>query len=586
LATLVRERDRPEVGGEEAVAESATSGRRRVPLAAHATVLALALLLGAPMLHLQTAWVGDEGAYAMQVRALQDGRWEYDYVGRDFDPKGSWFPLATGEGFNYRFGGRFYSYVKHPTYVVLQRISVGAFGDGIGFHVPAMAGAVLCAIAAWLLAGEVAGRAERWAFWLTATAPVLFNAYVMWAHALSAGVAGLTLVAGLRLAKGRWSWVGLAALGAGIVLGTLLRSESVLFGLAMAAPLALLAWRTCGLVRGALVGAVAGVGALLGRFVGGRLVNLVVMGAYGSDSIREGNQPEPYWPGRISGARHVLWQGSEATPHASELLQQAALLALAAAIVLRVRRWPAALAASGLLFAAAVVVAVRFHDHPFESSTGLFVTWPVLIVGLLVHRFGGWTRAATAVAAILLLFLAGVLLTQYPIGGGLEWGGRFLSPATAPLAALAAVGLHDVVRAHWARSRLVAGVLVASLAAVAIVPIGSGLRLLEKYRTDKQGFYDELAARSSPVIVVGIPALVELPRGAWRMDDRFDWLMAPNGDATQVIEKLRAAGHRDVTLLDERVDPTRGPLAYPVVRDVTGPRAANAQWVLLRLQEA
>jgi hypothetical protein len=154
----------------------------------------------------------------------------------------------------------------------------------------------------------------------------------------------------------------------------------------------------------------------------------------------------------------------------------------------------------------------------------------------------------------------------------------------APLAALAAVGVYDVVRGQ--RTRVVAAVLALAIAAVAVLPIGSGLRLLEKYRTDKQGFYDELAARSSTVIVIGIPSLVELPRGAWKMDDRVDWIMAPSpGDVPHVLEKLRQTGHRDVTLLEERNDPSLGAIPYPVVRDVTGPRAANAQWVLLRLEE-
>lgn len=581
MATLVRN-DPPAV--DEEPAERPAQRRRRRPLAVHAAALGLLLLALAPLMHLQTGWVGDEGAYAIQVRSLQQGEWEYRYGGQSFDPKGSWFPLATGEGFDYRFGGRFYSYVKHPTYVLLQRLSVGVFGDGIGFHLPAMIGALLCAVAAWLLAAEIAGRGERLAFWLTASGPVMFNAYVMWAHALSAGLAGLTLLVGLRLAKGRWSLVGLAALAAGVVLGGLLRAEGVLFGLALVVPLGLLAWRTLGLARGAAVAATAGVSALGVRFVGGWLVDLVVRTSYGSDSIRQGNVRLPYLEGRLTGARHILWQGSEATPHASQLLQQAALLALAAALVMRIRRWPAAIASAVLLGGAAVLIATRFGDHPFESVTGLLVAWPVLIVGLLVHRRAGWSASASAVVGTVLAFTAAVILTQYAIGGGLEWGGRFLSPLMAPLAALAAVGVYDVVRAQ--RNRVVAAVLVLAIAAVAVLPIGSGLRLLEKYRTDKQGFYDELAARSSSVIVIGVPSLVELPRGAWKMDDRFDWIMAPSpGDVPHVLEKLRQTGHRDVTLLEERNDPSLGAIPYPSVRDVTGPKAANAQWVLLRLRE-
>jgi len=586
LATLVRERDRPEVDEEERPAQRRAGGRlgRIPPLALHAAAFGLLLLALAPLLHLQTAWVGDEGAYAMQVQALRDGHWEYDYAGQEFDPKGSWFPLATGEGFNYRFDGRFYSYVKHPTYILLQRISVGAFGEGIGFHLPAMAGALLCAIAAWLLAEELAGRAQRLAFWLAASGPVIFNAYVMWAHALSAGIAGLTLLVGLRLAKGRWSLTGLAGLASGVILLGLVRAEGVLFGLALALPLGLLAWRALGPARATAVVAVTGAGAAVARLGGARLVDLVVRGPYGSDGVRGGQVKLPYLEGRWTGAYHVLVQGSEATVRAARLSQLGAVLIVAGALLLRGRWRPTALAGIALMAAGVYAVALRFHEFPFESVTGLFVAWPVVFVGLLAHRKRTWSAPATAVAGVLMTFLTGVVLTQYAIGGGLEWGGRFLSPLGAPVAALGAVGMADVVARH--RSKLVAVPLVAALAAAAVIPAASGLRLLEKYRTEKGDFHRELAARSDPVIVIGILGLVELPRQAWAMDNRFDWIMAPSpGDVPVVLEKLRANGFRDVTLLEEKDDPSLASIPYPVVHDVTGPRVAGANWVLLSLHD-
>ena len=184
----------------------------------HVVALAALIVAIAPFLHLQTGWVGDEGAYALQVRALQQGGWEYDYGAQVIDPKGSWFPLPTGEGFDYRFGGRFYSYAKHPTYSILQRIAVGVIGDGYGFHLLSMVGTVLCAVAAWLLADEIAGRARAASFWLAATGPVMFNAYVQWGHALSAGVAGLSLVVACRLVRPRFDLWSVGALFAGVAI--------------------------------------------------------------------------------------------------------------------------------------------------------------------------------------------------------------------------------------------------------------------------------------------------------------------------------------------------------------------------------
>ena len=87
------------------------------------------------------------------------------------------------------------------------------------------------------------------------------------------------------------------------------------------------------------------------------------------------------------------------------------------------------------------------------------------------------------------------------------------------------------------------------------------------------------------MIVVGILPLIELPRGAWKMDDRFDWMMAPSpGDVPQVLAKLHAAGFRDVTLLEERSELAGQPLTYEIVEDVTGPHVGNAGWALLRLR--
>lgn len=561
----------------------------------HVLLLSALIVALAPFLHLQTGWVGDEGAYALQVRSLQQGGWEYDYGAQVIDPKGSWFPLPTGEGFDYQFGGRFYSYAKHPTYSMLQRISVGVLGDALGFHAMSMLGAVLCAVAAWLLADEVAGRARALSFWVAASGPVFFNAFVQWAHALSAGLAGLTLVCALRVLRPRFDGAVVAAVFAGCLFGGLIRAESVLFGVAIAVGLGLVGLRRIGFVRAGLGSSAALLGAVCAYLGGARLVELVVGGSYATGGVREGGKAElPYLAGRLAGAYHVLVQGSEITPRANRLLQWAAVLVVVGAIAFLLARRTAALAGGMALLAALALTVLRFQENPLESATGLLVAWPVLLAGsagfcvavIASRRRPTDARAMqwTLPAMVLAAFSGAVFLTQYPVGGGLEWGARFLSPATAPLAVFVALGLVEIARRQpvpWAR-----GLAVMLTAAVAVAPIAGGIRMLERYRSEKQAFYDELQSRSGPVLVVGVLPLVEIARGAWKMDDRFDFVLAPSGDATLAVSMLRSAGFRDISLLDERADLVGQDLSYPLVEDVTGPHAANAGWSLLRLREA
>ncbi|MEO7836692.1 MAG: hypothetical protein ABIS21_03495, partial [Acidimicrobiales bacterium] len=60
------------------------------PLWFHAASLALLLTVAAPLLRLSDAFTIDEGAYAVQVRDLDQGRWEFDYRAEAADPEGRW----------------------------------------------------------------------------------------------------------------------------------------------------------------------------------------------------------------------------------------------------------------------------------------------------------------------------------------------------------------------------------------------------------------------------------------------------------------------------------------------------------------
>ena len=96
-------------------------------------------------------FTSDEGAYALQVRALQDGSWAYDYKAAPSTPRATSFPIILSDG----SGGHHYPYVKHPAFPLLLLGSATLFGTALGLHLPGLLGVVGAAVAAWLLAKEL-----------------------------------------------------------------------------------------------------------------------------------------------------------------------------------------------------------------------------------------------------------------------------------------------------------------------------------------------------------------------------------------------------------------------------------------------
>ena len=553
----------------------------RWALAIHAGVLLVVLLALAPIMDLHTTWVGDEGSYGLAIHSLEHGTWQYHYVGGPFDPGGRWSAIngATGGA---GFGGRFYAYVKHPVDVVLPWLGGRLFGWRIGYDMPSILGAVLAAVAAWLLAAEFNRRAAPVAFWLAALSPVAVNAYLLWAHALSAGVAGLTAWAAIRFWRraGDWRWgaPAIAGLGAGVAL----RSEGLFFPAAGAvvtgaALAARQAWR-----RGAVF-ASAGLAVAFGaRRLEALAVAALTHHSYVTSEGVQGSGHSGYLAGRLRGAAHDLLAGSEANQHASHLLAAVVVLVVIAGLALRWRRPGRLFIAAPALVIALSLYFVRFAETPLQAATGLFAAAPVLLLGLAcLPRPKNWT-VPFQLGAIVVLFSGAVVASDYAVGGALEWGGRFFSPALSLLAALAAGALAAALGAIVShRQRVLAGALVTALA---VLPAASGLHMLRSYRLDKDRFYQELTARSSGVVLVEAEPLRELGRAAWRFDPRVRFLFAAADDeANAALAALHAAGFEDVTLLKLKFHPQVTGAPYTNVRDVTGPVINYDSYQLWRL---
>ncbi|MDQ6797885.1 MAG: hypothetical protein M3011_07685 [Actinomycetota bacterium] len=533
------------------------------PLWAHCLALGLLLATLFPFMSPNGALTSDEGAYALQASALRNGSWVYDYKAAPLDPDGRSFPLVMSS----RHGDDFYPYVQHPAYPILLSGASAVAGATVGLHLLALAGTIGTAAAAWLLAGEVDERLRRPAFWLSALSPTLVNGYLLWAHTLAAAVAGLTLVALVRLVRRgptvRW----VVATETGLVAGVMLRSEGLLFAGAVAMAGALVAWRRpvtfdgtrstslrripIGMLRG--VRASVAIVCLAGpAVVAAQLERLwvrqIVGGGY--DNLSDRAAGAPWLPGRVAAGWHDLLQGSDAGSSGQAL----ALLALASVVgfgFIALRRWRSD-SVRALAIGAAVAVgltAVQVLRSPADSVSGLFAAWPVALLGLILVR---WRREGSVVAVLgvtvgLLAFM--VVSTEYPAGGGLEWGGRFFFPVMAPLAVLAVVGIDRRLVAAPVAARFAPTGL---LAAVVLTGALSGVVSAARVRADVSDLASAVARHPAPVTVTTVPAL---PRVAWTTHSSVNWMLTDPAGLPELLAGLHARGITEVAVVTWRPGP-------------------------------
>ena len=120
-----------------------------------------------------------------------------------------------------------------------------------------------------------------------------------------------------------------------------------------------------------------------------------------------------------------------------------------------------------------------------------------------------------------------------PEGGGLEWGGRFLSPILVPIAVLAAAGLAralDSVPAEADRRYA-----TALLAALGVVTAVFALATAGSLRAREDGIVAALDRHPATVTVTTRPAY---PRIAWRADDRLTWMLTDDARLPTLLEHL------------------------------------------------
>ena len=538
-----------------------------LPLWAHVLAYAALLLVVVPLAHVDLPFTTDEGLYGLQAESLRDGQWERPYRMADVDPEGRWFPYRNAEV----VGDRYYPLAKRPFYSTLLEATTSVAGDVYGLVLLSLLGAVVTAAAAWLIAAEVSPELSRRAFWLAGLGPVAIQSSLVWAHALSAALAGLAFLAALRVARRPASTAALAALAAACGLGVLVRAEGLLIAVAVAIPLGVIVASRRGLVRGAAVAAVAVGAAGTALLVEARWIAAIHDGlptvALARTSERTG-----YLAGRITGAWHSLLQGAYDEPLASLVL--AAMVVVIVLAARAARESERASAAPALLGVAAALLFARTAMAPAEPVPGLLAAWPVGLLGLLLVRRLSSEQAVLAAGAV--LFTAAVLVTQYPQGGGLEWGGRFFAPLLAPLAVLAAAGLVRPEREATLGRRMAVPVLVLFL-----LPLVLGVNAVRDGRAYGDRVVDDVVSHSTEVVVTDVDAL---PLFAWRHDAAHRWLLVPAAERADALDALHRRGVSELTLVVAASGRTDTGL-YSDVSDVTTPPVARAGLRMLVLRD-
>lgn len=519
--------------------------RRPVVLALGLTVVLLALLA---LTERTTGYTVDEGSYAIQAQALDAGGWEVHWPLRSVDQDGSHFPYHSGEVTERAE----YTYVAHPAWPWLLSLVRPIGGPDVGLRLISMAAVVASALVAYHVAGALGvPGAGPLAFLSVVATPVLANGLMIWAHATSTALAGLAVLAALRVLthgveRRAWIVVLIGALGGGV----LLRSEGLLFAGALCSTmLAVGLWGGVAHRATVVAGAIAGgAGALAAKLVE-RAWTSSILGEHVTANVQSRAGGSSSWlSGRWHGLVTSAFDGSLRNGAAGPLTAVALLLVLLA--VIAVLRPGVGLRPEVALAGAAAVMFVRLLVGSDDISLGLFAAAPFLplaAVGVAEvrsrcgdgHRAGAGTPGLLLVVGTSVLFATAVVASQYDDGGGLQWGGRFFSPLLVPGAALVAVALgHERLRGRAGRAAAVALLFVTAASAFVVTDQTRRANADSLRALDEQG---------NTVVVVDHEHLARLDWDRW--PDRRWIAVHDDDDVAAVIGALGRAGVTRATAL-------------------------------------
>lgn len=532
------------------------------PLLAHVLVLALVLVGVAAATSQPDSFTTDEGSYEIQLRALDQGAWTWTAGTEALDPDGTHYPVA----YSTEAEDGWVPLVKHPLWPWAAAQLSKVAGPDHAYDLLGSFAVLAAAVSAWFLAGTRDRRLQRSAFWVAGLAPVAVTATFGWAHAASAAAAGLAVLGAVRLAeRDRSQGTGAAVLAValvavGLALGILVRSEGLLFAVALAIGLPVGARRAG---RGWTWSVLAGGAVLAWSVVVYKAEDLWVRSIVGTGSetlsakTGGGVEASGFLDARFQGAiRSML----DVEGRAAAMLVFLALLGTAVAAVQVVRRQPGWLPRWQIgMLVLTVAFAFRVIWMVDLAIRGMFIAWPILLVGVAAAGSLLWRRFALETVTSL-LFVGAILATQYPDGGAVQWGGRFFAPLTVPLAVLVASGIRRLLEAED-EDRLTAtepstvALGRALVVALVVLPLVLGAWLCANIRTFMTETYTGVDARIEGVAVTPDP---QLPRMMWRYD--VPWLVVEQtdhgADLTELLASLRSRpdGPDEVSVVVRRYD--------------------------------
>lgn len=522
-----------------------TSPARRA-LWAHAAGLLVVLFLAGAAIGTHASFLPDEGATILQARMLATG---HGWVERPpllarVDPAGSWYPLDNAD--HSRRG--FAPFAKHPLYAVLAAAAYRLSGVA-GIVGLSLLGTFAAALLSAFLARRVDTRLAIPTLWAVGVAsPLLFDASMAVAHTLAAALcvgAVLVLVSGSDAPSSVGTRAVLVATAVG--LAAVLRSEALLFGasLAVVGLVFGLARRSPGYVVG---GIAAAVGAVLARQVEGvwraHILGSRAVAAIPAAVASSGHAS--FLSDRWLGFRHTWIDPSHLWVPAGDAILLASWVLVALFALLMRQRVPDRRITVMVTAALVVSSLARLAVAPRTPVPGLLMAFPLLWGGLLVLTIdaGATEWMCLAVAG---MFSGAVIATQYPVGGSLEWGGRYFAlaiPVVVPavIAAIRRAGLRLTADVR----RLAAVAVVVPSVAMAVLAVWS----LGDYHRDTGRLVALVDASgrgvSDPVVVTNVPWLGRI---SWRTYPHQQWLYVPPADTAVAAERIAATAVKRMTLV-------------------------------------
>ncbi|MDZ7673563.1 MAG: hypothetical protein U5K30_00615 [Acidimicrobiales bacterium] len=430
------------------------------------------------------------------------------------------------------------------------------------------AGVLAAACGSWALCHRCSRRTAAAAFWLTlAGSPLLFDAQLLIAHGPAAAL-GAALFVSLDRWRGPPVWIAVAF---SVVVGSLLRSEFVLLGVAVAA-----IYGGRGILRkqfeDLVTGGVAGAAALSTYLLEPRWIEAVAGRSGGPQVVSSASRPQGFGEFVDSAERTLFDTMTMAYELPSTMILAITVcLGVVALLLVRFGGDPAlAIVPAGFAVAGAVVLLAG----PTVAS-GLVVGFPMVLF-LVLRRSSGDTALPPWNGWVIVLFACAVLATQYSIVGGFEWGWRYFAIAVPGVTPYLAVRLANT----WDRAKRPAQIALAGVVvAFVLVPIG-GLREARRLASEMEHMQyqaDELVARQDIDYFVSVSPVFGLFAYKLSLDGRL--VLIDTSLADELLGEIRSTGAARLMLIwrSRREPDTRSRWLRAVgIRDRHCPRLPGA----------